>query len=122
MMPATNGDYWWSGRFGTHFWVSPSKQTVVVVMQQRPREGDVLLHLPYEAFTTVTDFINMAARDRQADVVMPAVGKQGFAREQCAHTGLSKLYIQVSAWYRAMQWTSYSQTRGWRRWPATITA
>jgi CubicO group peptidase (beta-lactamase class C family) len=33
-MPATNGDFWWSGRFGTHFWVSPAKDTVVVVMQQ----------------------------------------------------------------------------------------
>ncbi len=37
IMPATNGDYWWSGRFGTQFWISPSKQTVVVVMQQTER-------------------------------------------------------------------------------------
>ena len=36
-MPASDGDYWWSGRFGTQFWVSPSKNTVVVVMQQTER-------------------------------------------------------------------------------------
>jgi CubicO group peptidase (beta-lactamase class C family) len=33
-MPAANGDYWWSGRFGTQFWISPANRTVVVVMQQ----------------------------------------------------------------------------------------
>ncbi len=33
IMPANTGDYWWSGRFGTHFWISPAKRTVVVVMQ-----------------------------------------------------------------------------------------
>jgi len=37
MMPATNGDFWWSGRFGTQFWISPAKHTVVVVMQQTER-------------------------------------------------------------------------------------
>jgi CubicO group peptidase (beta-lactamase class C family) len=37
MMPSTNGDYWWSGRFGTHFWISPKHETVVVVMQQTER-------------------------------------------------------------------------------------
>jgi CubicO group peptidase (beta-lactamase class C family) len=33
-MPSSNGDFWWSGRFGTQFWVSPAKRSVVVVMQQ----------------------------------------------------------------------------------------
>ncbi|MEM9175910.1 MAG: serine hydrolase domain-containing protein [Myxococcota bacterium] len=33
-MPATNGDVWWSGRFGTQFWISPANDTVVVVLQQ----------------------------------------------------------------------------------------
>jgi CubicO group peptidase (beta-lactamase class C family) len=33
-MRANDGDYWWSGRFGTHFWVSPATDTVVVLMQQ----------------------------------------------------------------------------------------
>ena len=34
-MPAAHaGDFWWSGRFGTQFWVSPEADTVVVVMQQ----------------------------------------------------------------------------------------
>lgn len=37
MMPATNGDFWWSGRFGTQFWVSPESGAVVVVMQQTER-------------------------------------------------------------------------------------
>ncbi|MBW2423319.1 MAG: beta-lactamase family protein [Deltaproteobacteria bacterium] len=32
-----DGDYWWSGRFGTQFWVSPETETVVVVMQQTER-------------------------------------------------------------------------------------
>jgi CubicO group peptidase (beta-lactamase class C family) len=38
-MPASDGDFWWSGRFGTQFWVSPSKDTVVVVMQQTERNA-----------------------------------------------------------------------------------
>jgi CubicO group peptidase (beta-lactamase class C family) len=38
-MPASNGDYWWSGRFGTQFWISPEKNTVVVVMQQTERSA-----------------------------------------------------------------------------------
>lgn len=38
-MPSTNGDFWWSGRFGTHFWISPAKDTVVVVMQQTERSA-----------------------------------------------------------------------------------
>lgn len=36
-MPASPGDFWWSGRFGTQFWVSPEDATVVVVMQQTER-------------------------------------------------------------------------------------
>lgn len=39
-MPAdTDGDFWWAGRFGTQFWVSPEKATVVVVMQQTERSA-----------------------------------------------------------------------------------
>jgi CubicO group peptidase (beta-lactamase class C family) len=38
-MLASNGDYWWSGRFGTQFWISPEKNTVVVVMQQTERRA-----------------------------------------------------------------------------------
>jgi CubicO group peptidase (beta-lactamase class C family) len=38
-MPASDGDFWWSGRFGTQFWVSPAKNTVVVVMQQTERNA-----------------------------------------------------------------------------------
>ena len=37
IMPSRDGDYWWSGRFGTQFWISPSTDTVVVVMQQTER-------------------------------------------------------------------------------------
>jgi CubicO group peptidase (beta-lactamase class C family) len=36
-MPSQNGDYWWSGRFGTQFWIRPESQSVVVVMQQTER-------------------------------------------------------------------------------------
>ena len=34
LMPARNGDYWWSGAYGTHFWVSPETGIVLVVLQQ----------------------------------------------------------------------------------------
>lgn len=37
ILPADDGDYWWSGLFGTHFWVSPANDTVVVVMQPTAR-------------------------------------------------------------------------------------
>lgn len=33
-MTTRNGDFWWSGAYGTHFWVSPSTGIVLVVMQQ----------------------------------------------------------------------------------------
>ena len=33
-MTTRNGDFWWSGFFGTHFWVSPSTGVVLVVLQQ----------------------------------------------------------------------------------------
>ncbi len=33
-MPARNGDFWWSGAYGTHFWVSPETGIVLVVLQQ----------------------------------------------------------------------------------------
>jgi CubicO group peptidase (beta-lactamase class C family) len=33
-MSDRDGDYWWSGLFGTHFWISPSQRNVLVVMQQ----------------------------------------------------------------------------------------
>ena len=36
-MPSHDGDYWWSGRFGTQYWVSPATETIVVVMQQTER-------------------------------------------------------------------------------------
>jgi CubicO group peptidase (beta-lactamase class C family) len=34
VMPSRNGDFWWSGAYGTHFWVSPSTGIVLVVLQQ----------------------------------------------------------------------------------------
>jgi CubicO group peptidase (beta-lactamase class C family) len=33
----SDGDYWWAGRFGTQFWISPENDTVVIVMQQTER-------------------------------------------------------------------------------------
>ena len=36
-MPSQDGDFWWSGRFGTQFWVRPSTRMAVVVMQQTER-------------------------------------------------------------------------------------
>ncbi len=36
-IPGLLGDYWWSGRFGTHFVISPRSDTVLVVMQQTER-------------------------------------------------------------------------------------
>ena len=34
VMASRNGDYWWSGAYGTNFWVSPSTGIVLVVLQQ----------------------------------------------------------------------------------------
>jgi CubicO group peptidase (beta-lactamase class C family) len=34
IMPSHNGDYWWSGAHGTHFWISPETGVVIVVLQQ----------------------------------------------------------------------------------------
>lgn len=33
-MAARKGDFWWSGAYGTHFWVSPETGIVLVVLQQ----------------------------------------------------------------------------------------
>ena len=37
LTPDSDGDFWWAGRFGTQFWISPEKDTIVVVMQQTER-------------------------------------------------------------------------------------
>jgi len=34
VLPGSVGDYWWSGAYGTHFWISPATGTVTVVLQQ----------------------------------------------------------------------------------------
>ena len=34
IIPSRRGDFWWSGAYGTHFWVSPSTGIVLVVLQQ----------------------------------------------------------------------------------------
>ena len=34
-MATRDGDFWWSGAYGTHFWVSPSTGIVLVVLQQQ---------------------------------------------------------------------------------------
>lgn len=39
IMPSQNGDYWWSGRFGSQFWIRPESRSVVVVMQQTERSA-----------------------------------------------------------------------------------
>ncbi len=39
MMSSRNGDFWWSGAYGTHMWISPKTGIVVVVMQQRMMHG-----------------------------------------------------------------------------------
>jgi len=38
-MPSHNGDYWWSGAHGTHFWISPKTGVVIVVLQQNARSA-----------------------------------------------------------------------------------
>lgn len=40
IMPSRPGDFWWSGAYGTHFWVSPSTGVVLVVLQQNKMGGD----------------------------------------------------------------------------------
>ena len=39
IMPGHEGDFWWSGAYGTHLWISPASGTVLVVMQQQQREA-----------------------------------------------------------------------------------
>lgn len=34
-IPARPGDFWWSGAYGTHLWISPETGIVLVVMQQQ---------------------------------------------------------------------------------------
>ena len=34
IMPSRLDDFWWSGAYGTHFWISPSTGVVLVVLQQ----------------------------------------------------------------------------------------
>ena len=34
LIPGHNGDFWWSGAHGTHFWISPETGVVVVVLLQ----------------------------------------------------------------------------------------
>jgi CubicO group peptidase (beta-lactamase class C family) len=34
LMASRNGDFWWSGAYGTHFWISPETGIVIVVLQQ----------------------------------------------------------------------------------------
>jgi len=38
IMPGHDGDFWWSGAYGTHLWISPATGTVLVVMQQQQRD------------------------------------------------------------------------------------
>lgn len=38
-MRDANGDFWWSGRFGSQFWISPANRTIVVLMQQTERSA-----------------------------------------------------------------------------------
>lgn len=39
LMAARTGDFWWSGAYGTHAWISPETGIVLVVMQQRMMHG-----------------------------------------------------------------------------------
>ncbi|MCR9095299.1 MAG: beta-lactamase family protein [bacterium] len=38
LLPGHDGDFWWSGAYGTHLWISPATGTVLVVMQQQQRD------------------------------------------------------------------------------------
>jgi CubicO group peptidase (beta-lactamase class C family) len=40
VMPSKPGDFWWSGAYGTHFWVSPETGVVLVVLQQNKMSGE----------------------------------------------------------------------------------
>ena len=40
LMETRTGDFWWSGAYGTHFWISPSTGIVLVVMQQQQMDID----------------------------------------------------------------------------------
>ncbi len=40
IMTSRPGDFWWSGAYGTHFWISPSTGVVLVVLQQNKMSKD----------------------------------------------------------------------------------
>ena len=40
LMPSHPGDFWWSGAYGTHLWISPASGIVLVVMQQQQMGND----------------------------------------------------------------------------------
>ena len=66
--------------------------------------AELNLVLGLVAFADGLDPRDAPTVDRQPDIVGPAAGQQGFAGEYGGHAGgLSKLYIQVSACYLAMQ-------------------
>ena len=46
--PDRNGDFWWSGFYGTQFFVSPETGLVGVIMtQNKPGEFSGINHQPY---------------------------------------------------------------------------
>lgn len=40
LMTTRNGDFWWSGAYGTHLWISPSTGIVIVAMQQQSMDPE----------------------------------------------------------------------------------
>jgi len=40
-MSTRSGDFWWSGVYGTHLWISPSTGIVLVVMQQQEMNAEL---------------------------------------------------------------------------------
>jgi CubicO group peptidase (beta-lactamase class C family) len=55
-MAGSAGDYYWSGVYGTYFWVDPKEQLVVVFMAAAPgtirlRYRQLTRNLVYQALT-----------------------------------------------------------------------
>jgi CubicO group peptidase (beta-lactamase class C family) len=44
-LPGSKGDYYWSGIFGTYFWIDPKEQLIAILMDQSP---PMTLVFPYQ--------------------------------------------------------------------------
>jgi CubicO group peptidase (beta-lactamase class C family) len=57
-LPGSKGDYYWSGIYGTSFWIDPKEQLIAIIMDQTPPST---LMLPYQY--RMRQYVYQAIRD-----------------------------------------------------------